>query len=59
MVNTIFNWCEEALYYWANILGISYELLNIIIFLIAYPLFILLLLLIIFKQQKKINRLIK
>ena len=57
MVNKIFNWCEAILYYWAGIIGISYELLNIIIFVIAYPLFVLLLLVIIVKQRNKIKKL--
>ncbi len=57
MVNKIFNLCEALLYYWAGIIGISYELLNIIIFVIAYPLFVLLLLVIIVKQRNKIKKL--
>ena len=36
----IFNFCEESLYSLADILHIGYELLNIIIFLILYPLLI-------------------
>ena len=39
---------------WAEALGISYELINIIIFIIGYPLFVLGLLLIIKSQRKKI-----
>jgi len=37
MINKIFNYCETLLYDWAEIIGISYELLNIIIFVIGYP----------------------
>ena len=59
MVNKIFNWCEAILYYWAGIIGISYELLNIIIFVIGYPLFVLFLLVIVFKQNNKIKKLTK
>ncbi len=57
MINKIFNYCETLLYDWAEIIGISYELLNIIIFVIGYPLFVLFLLVIIFKQRNKIKQL--
>ncbi len=57
MINKIFNYCETLLYDWAEIIGISYELLNIIIFVIGYPLFVLFLLVIIFGQRSKIKQL--
>ena len=57
MINKIFNYCETLLYDWAEIIGISYELLNIIIFVIGYPLFVLFLLVIIFRQRNKIKQL--
>jgi Mn2+/Fe2+ NRAMP family transporter len=57
MINKIFNYCETLLYDWAEIIGISYELLNIIIFVIGYPLFVLFLLVIIFRQRSKIKQL--
>ena len=57
MINKIFNYCESLLYDWADILGISYELLNIIIFVIGYPLFVLFLLVIVFRQRSKIKQL--
>ncbi len=57
MINKIFNWCEALLYYWAGTIGISYELLNIIIFVIGYPLFVLFLLVIVFRQRSKIKQL--
>ena len=52
--NKIFYKCVELLEIWAEALGISYELINIIIFIIGYPLFVLGLLLIIKSQRKKI-----
>tara|TARA_B100000575_G_C22958294_1_gene553881 strand:+ start:196 stop:396 length:201 start_codon:yes stop_codon:yes gene_type:complete len=55
MINQIFYWCVELLSNWAKLIGISYELINIIIFIIGYPLFVLLLLIIILKQKKKIK----
>ncbi len=57
MINKIFNYCESLLYDWADILGISYELLNIIIFVIGYPLLVLFLLAIVFRQRSKIKQL--
>ena len=57
MINKIFYWCVDLLSYWANLIGISYELINIIIFIIGYPLFVLILLMIIFNQRNKIKRL--
>ena len=57
MINKIFNYCETLLYDWAEIIGISYELLNIIIFVTGYPLFVLFLLAIVFRQRSKIKQL--
>jgi len=57
MINDIFNFFEELLYKWADIFGISYELLNIIIGLIIIPLFILFLIVIIILQRNKIRKL--
>ena len=53
MINIIFYWCVNLLNEWAKFFGISYELINIIIFIIGYPLFVLLLLSIIWIQRKK------
>ena len=57
MINKVFYWCVD-LSYWANLIGI-YELINIIIFIIGYPVFVMFLLIIIYKQRIKINKLIK
>ncbi len=57
MINQIFYWCVELLSDWAKIIGISYELINIVIFIIGYPLFVLFLMIIIFRQRIKINKL--
>ena len=54
IIYAIFNFAEESLYSLADILNISYELLNIIIFLVAYPALIIILLFIIKSQRKKI-----
>ncbi len=57
MINKIFNYCEALLYDWSGIIGISYELLNIIIFVTGYPLLVLFLLVIVFRQRSKIKQL--
>jgi hypothetical protein len=59
IVNKLFYKCVELLEIWAEALNISYELINIIIFIIGYPLFVLVLLLIIKSQRKKIWQLQK
>ena len=59
MINQIFYWCVELLSDWAKLIGISYELINIIIFIVGYPLFVLLLLVTILIQRKKIKLLNK
>ena len=56
ITNKIFYKCVELLEIWAEALGISYELINIIIFIIGYPLFVILLLFIIYFQYKKIKK---
>ena len=56
-INKIFYKCVELLEIWAEALNISYELINIIIFVIGYPLFVLMLLLKIKVQRKKICQL--
>ena len=58
MVNYIFYWCVEFLYSLAKLLGTTYEMINIIIFIIGYPLFVILLIFIIFYQNRKIKKLI-
>ena len=41
MINDFFNWCVLVLEIMAEIMGISYELINILIFVILQPLLIL------------------
>ena len=53
-INKVFNKCVDILEWSAETIGISYELINIIIFVIGYPIFVVVLLLIIKSQRKKI-----
>ena len=57
MIDYIFYWCVDILASLAKATGTTYELINILIFIIAYPLFVLILLWIIYLQHKKIKKL--
>tara|TARA_A100001234_G_C12372488_1_gene278704 strand:- start:190 stop:396 length:207 start_codon:yes stop_codon:yes gene_type:complete len=53
-INSLFYLCVDILNLMAKFLGISYELINILIFIIIYPLLLLFLFWIIYLQRKKI-----
>ena len=55
MVDYIFYLCVDILVWLAKLTGTSYELINIIIFIVLYPLIILFLLFVIMKQRKQIK----
>ena len=55
MVDYLFYLCVDILVWLAELTNLSYELINIIIFIIAYPIFVLLLILIFYFQNKKIK----
>ena len=59
MIDYLFHLCVDILVWLAELTGTSYELINILIFVIGYPLFVILLLIIIYSQQKKIRKLEK
>ena len=59
MVDYIFYLCVDFLAWLAKVTGTTYELVNIVIFIIAYPLFVILLLFIIYWQNKSIKKLNK
>ena len=56
MVDYIFYLCVDFLAWLAKVTGTTYELVNIVIFIIGYPLFVILLLFIIYWQNKKIKK---
>tara|TARA_B100000073_G_scaffold125642_1_gene102765 strand:- start:139 stop:330 length:192 start_codon:yes stop_codon:yes gene_type:complete len=56
MINYLFYLCVDILVWIAELTGTTYELVNIVIFVIGYPLFVILLLFIIYFQYKKIKR---
>ncbi len=55
MVDYIFYLCVDILVWLAKITNTSYELINILIFIVAYPILVIFLLLIIYSQNKKIK----
>jgi hypothetical protein len=57
MINYIFYLCVDILAWLAKATGTTYELVNILIFIIGYPLFVMLLLGVIYWQFKKIKKL--
>jgi hypothetical protein len=59
MIDVIFDWCVELLVKLAELLGITYNDINVWIFVIFEPLIFLLMLFIIIKQLIKIKRLKK
>ena len=59
MIDYIFYLCVDILAWIAKITGTSYEFINILIFIIGYPLFVIVLITIIYWQYKKIRELNK
>lgn len=57
MIDYIFYLCVDILIWLAKATGTSYEFINILIFIIGYPLFVIVLIIIIYRQNKKINNL--
>ena len=55
MIDYIFYLCVDILVWLAKLTGTSYELINIIIFILLYPLILLFLLIVIMKQRKQIK----
>ena len=59
MIDYIFYLCVDFLAWLAKVTGTTYEFVNIVIFIIGYPLFVILLLFIIYWQNKRIKKLNK
>tara|TARA_S200000501_G_scaffold367863_1_gene404810 strand:+ start:858 stop:1037 length:180 start_codon:yes stop_codon:yes gene_type:complete len=57
MIDYIFYLCVDILIWLAKVTGTTYEFINILIFIIGYPLFVVGLIIIIYLQNKKINNL--
>jgi hypothetical protein len=59
MVNSIFDWCVHVLVYWAEVLGITYQAINVWIFVIIWPILTIVLIAIIIRQRQIIQALSK
>ena len=59
MIDYIFYLCVDFLAWMAKVFGTTYEFINIVIFIIGYPLFMICLIVIIYLQNKKIKRISK
>tara|TARA_B100002051_G_C16529934_1_gene532138 strand:- start:122 stop:310 length:189 start_codon:yes stop_codon:yes gene_type:complete len=57
MVDYFFYLCVDILAWIAQVTGTTYELVNVIIFVIGYPLFVIFLLSIIYFQSREIKKL--
>ena len=57
MIDYIFYLCVDILAWIARVTGTTYEFINILIFIIGYPLFVIILITVIYLQYKKIKKL--
>jgi hypothetical protein len=58
MIDAIFDKCVELLVFLANQLGVTYEAINVWIFVIIWPIFTLALIVLVILQQLRIRRLL-
>ena len=58
MMDQIFDWCVNVLVYWAGIFGITYEEINVWIFVIIWPILTVVFISLIIIQQRKIRLLL-
>jgi len=59
MIDQIFDWCVRVLVYWAGIFGMTYKEINVWVFVIIWPVLIILLVAMLVKQHQKIKQLLK
>lgn len=57
MIDAIFDWCVQALVYFAGVLGITYKEINVWVFVIIWPALTLVLVSLVIRQQARIRRL--
>jgi len=58
VIDAVFDKCVELLVFLANQLGMTYEAINVWIFVIIWPIFTLALIVLVILQQLKIRRLL-
>ncbi len=54
-MDEIFNYCVELLYYWGDIVGLTYKEINVWIFVIIEPIIFIIMLVWIIRLRKKIK----
>ena len=57
MIDAIFKGCVLLLLFWADVFGMSYEAINVWIFVVIWPVFTLALIAVVILQQLKIRKL--
>jgi hypothetical protein len=57
MMDRIFDWCVEVLYYWAAVFGITYKEINVWVFVIIWPILTIVLIAVILRQRGMIREL--
>lgn len=57
--NNFFLWCCDCILYYATLIGLTYEELNLILFVFLQPMLILMLLVLYFRERRRNKRLIK
>ena len=58
VIDYLFYLCVDILVWLAKVTGTTYEFVNIVIFVIGYPVFVIILLWIIYLQNKKIKKIL-
>ena len=58
-INKLFDYCVDLMYYIGDITGLSYEAINILLFIVVQPVTIIVMLLYIIHLRKKITKISK
>jgi hypothetical protein len=59
MIDNIFDWCVDLLILWAEFFSITYNEINIIIFVIGYPIVLVGVLIMYIKYRRRYTKLIR
>lgn len=56
-MNQIFDWCVDLLYWMAGVTGLTYEEVNVLLFVFIHPLITLILIILLISKQREIKAL--
>lgn len=56
-MNQIFDWCVDLLYWMAGVTGLTYEEVNVLLFVFIHPLITLILIMLLISKQREIKAL--